>query len=123
MPTSFPHPPPSTSKKSLNQVLPPFFHAKWFFSRFLNRLLIAQYLKIILKMSHFTTLRMKQKIVEHFQKLIFSRSLNLEIDLQKRPIEGRGFGDGYFKKGLSLTGNHVPYTSSRQRWYIYSQVV
>ena len=114
MPTSFP--PPSTSKKNRWIKL---FHAKWAFSRFLNRLLIAQWLEIPLKVSHFTTLQKLLKILELtspnfwtiFQS-IFSRSLSFEIDLQKRPRPIETFWDGYFKKGLSLTVNHVPYTTT-----------
>ena len=95
------------------------FHAKWAFSRFLNRLLIAQWLEIPLKMSHFTTLQKLLKILELtspnfwniFQR-IFSRSLSFEIDLQKRPRPIETFWNGYFKKGLSLTVNHVPYTTT-----------
>ena len=95
------------------------FHAKWAFSRFLNRLLIAQWLEIPLKKFHFTTLQKLLKILELtspnfwtiFQS-IFSRSLSFEIDLQKRPRPIETFWDGYFKKGLSLTVNHVPYTTT-----------
>ena len=92
------------------------FHAKWAFSRFWNRLLIAQWLKIPLKSLILQHCKNCWRIWEpNFRAIfqsIFSRSLSFEIDLQKRlrPIET--FWDGYFKKGLSLTVNHVPYTTT-----------
>ena len=112
MPTSFP-PPSSSKKKSLNQVV----SRQVSFFKVLNRLLIAQWMEIPLKVSHFKTLQklLKNPTSPNFWNIfqsIFSRSLSFEIDLQKRPRPIETFWDGYFKKGLSLTVNHVPYTTT-----------
>ena len=114
MPTSFP--PPSTSKKNRWIKL---FHAKWAFSRFWIDCLLHSGWKFPWKsfiLQHCKNCwRFWNPTSPNFWNIfqsIFSRSLSFEIDLQKRPRPIETFWDGYFKKGLSLTVNHVPYTTT-----------
>ena len=89
------------------------------FFKVLNRLLIVQWLEIPLKKFHFTTLRKLLKILEpysppfleHFPKFIF-KVFEFWNWPPKKAEADWDLWDGYLKKGLSLTVNHVPYTTT-----------